>query len=51
MPITINLLTSVHPSLSWNFKPVKPKITVTPGEVTSVEYTVENLGIVKLLLE
>ena len=43
-PITINLLTSVHPNLSWEFKPVKPKIFVKPGEVTTVEYIVENLG-------
>ena len=27
-PITINLLTGVHPNLSWKFKPVKPKIFV-----------------------
>ena len=43
-PIVINLLTSVHPNLDWNFKPTKPKITVKPGEVTAVEYTVENLS-------
>ena len=43
-PISINLLTSVHPDLSWNFQPVKPKIVVTPGEVVTVEYIVENLG-------
>jgi cytochrome c oxidase assembly protein subunit 11 len=43
-PITINLLTSVHPNLIWEFRPVKPKIFVKPGEVTIVEYTVENLG-------
>ena len=43
-PITINLLTGVHPNLSWGFKPVKPKIFVKPGEVTTVEYLVENLG-------
>ena len=43
-PITINLLTSVHPNLSWEFKPVKPKIFVKPGEVLTVEYIVENLG-------
>ena len=30
-PISINLLTSVHPDLSWNFQPVQPKIVVTPG--------------------
>ena len=42
-PITINLLTSVHPNLIWEFKAVKPKIFVKPGEVTIVEYTVENL--------
>ena len=43
-PISINLLTSVHPDLPWNFKPVEPKIVVVPGEVTTVEYIVENLG-------
>jgi len=43
-PISINLLTSVHPDLSWNFQPVEPKIVVVPGEVTTVEYIVENLG-------
>ena len=42
--ITINLLTSVHPNLSWGFKPVKPKIFVKPGEVITVDYLVENLG-------
>ena len=43
-PISINLLTSVHPDLQWNFLPVKPSIEVKPGEVTTVEYIVENLG-------
>ena len=43
-PISINLLTSVHPNLSWSFKPVEPKIIVKPGEVINVKYTVENLG-------
>ena len=43
-PITINLLTSVHPNLPWNFKSVKSEIIVKPGEVTTVEYIVENLG-------
>ena len=43
-PISINLLTSVHPDLSWNFRSVEPKIVVKPGEVTTVEYIVENLG-------
>ena len=42
--ITINLLTSVHPSLPWSFKTIKPKILVKPGEVTTIEYIVENLG-------
>ena len=42
--ISINLLTSVHPNLDWNFKSVEPKIFVKPGEVTTVEYMVENLG-------
>jgi len=43
LPVTINLLTSVHPNLSWSFKPLKPKILIKPGEVTTVEYVVENL--------
>ena len=43
-PISVNLLTSVHPKLSWNFKPVKSKINVKPGEVVTVEYIVENFG-------
>ena len=43
-PISINLLTSVHPDLPWNFQPKEPKILVKPGEVTTVEYIVENLG-------
>ena len=43
-PISINLLTSVHPNLTWNFKPVISKISIKPGEVTTIEYTVENLG-------
>ena len=43
-PISINLLTSVHPNLSWNFKPVNSEVVVKPGEVTTIEYIVENLG-------
>ena len=43
-PIEINLLTSVHSNLLWDFKPVKSKITVKPGDVTTIEYIVENLG-------
>ena len=42
-PITINLLTSVHPDLPWNFKPLEPKISVRPGEVITIEYIVDNL--------
>jgi len=42
-PISINLLTNVHPDLSWNFRPVESKIVVKPGEVITVEYIVENL--------
>ena len=43
-PITINLIASVHPNLSWDFKPVKPSIKIKLGEVTTAEYIVENLG-------
>ena len=46
-PISINLLTSVHPNLSWSFKPVQPKINVKPGDVTTIEYIIENLGSVE----
>jgi len=41
-PIIINLLTSVHPSLPWNFKTLDKKIIVKPGDVTTIEYIVEN---------
>ena len=43
-PISINLLTSVHPNLTWSFNPLKSDIKVLPGEVTTIEYVVENLG-------
>tara|TARA_Y100001970_G_C13876012_1_gene671456 strand:+ start:81 stop:584 length:504 start_codon:yes stop_codon:yes gene_type:complete len=43
-PLSINLLTSVHPNLAWNFKPTKSKIFVKPGEVATIEYIVENFG-------
>ncbi len=43
-PISINLLTSVHPKLPWRFQPTKPKIFVKPGEVVTIEYEVENLS-------
>ena len=43
-PISINLLTSVHKNLSWNFKPEKDKIFVKPGEVVTIEYIIENLS-------
>ena len=43
-PISINLLTSVHPNLSWDFKAVNSELFVKPGEVTTIEYIVENLG-------
>jgi len=43
-PISINLITSVHPNLSWRFKPINSKIVMQPGEVITIEYEVENLG-------
>tara|TARA_Y100000590_G_scaffold348346_1_gene399304 strand:+ start:395 stop:895 length:501 start_codon:yes stop_codon:yes gene_type:complete len=46
-PLSINLLTSVHPNLPWNFKPVKSKIKIKPGEVVTIEYIVENLSSTK----
>ena len=44
-PISINLFTIVHPNLNWSFKSVKSEISINPGEVTTVEYIVENLGV------
>jgi len=44
-PISINLLTSVHPNLDWSFKATKQNITVIPGEVITIEYNVKNLGV------
>ena len=44
IPISINLLTIVHPELSWIFKPVESKIIIQPGEVKTIEYIVENLA-------
>ena len=41
-PISINLITSVHPSLPWTFKAIKSKVIANPGEVISIEYQVEN---------
>jgi cytochrome c oxidase assembly protein subunit 11 len=43
-PIVINLLTSVHPKLLWKFRPLNLKVTVMPGDVTTIEYIVENIG-------
>ena len=43
-PIVINLITNVHPNLPWSFKAVDKKIIVKPGEVRTIEYTVENLS-------
>ena len=42
-PITVNLLTNVHPNLPWDFKTIDSKIIVKPGEVKTIEYVVENL--------
>jgi len=43
-PIKINLLTSSHKSLLWKFKPTKPIVFVRPGDVTTIDYIVENLS-------
>ena len=42
-PITINLLTNVHPNLPWNFKALSKSVVVTPGEVKTIDFFVENL--------
>ena len=43
-PIVINLITNVHPNLHWSFQSIDKKISVIPGEVRTLEYTVENLS-------
>ena len=43
-PIVINLLTSVHPDLPWRFEALNQKVVVTPGDIKTIEYRVENLG-------
>ena len=43
-PIKINLLTSSHKNLSWKFRPAEPIIFIRPGDVTTIEYFVENLS-------
>ena len=43
-PVSVNLITSVHPDLSWDFKPMNSEVLVKPGEVATIEYIVENLG-------
>ena len=30
--VSVNLLTSVHPDLSWSFKPLKKKLLMKPGD-------------------
>jgi cytochrome c oxidase assembly protein Cox11 len=42
-PIIINLITSVHPDLPWSFRALNKKIIIKPGDVTTIEYIVENL--------
>ena len=43
-PIKINLLAVVHPNLPWKFYPTNPIFFIKPGEVTTIEYMVENLS-------
>ena len=42
--INVRLITSVHPSLPWKFSAKEPNIIIQPGEVTTIEYIVENLS-------
>ena len=44
VPISINLITNVHPDLPWTFKALKSKVFANPGEVISIEYQVENIS-------
>jgi len=43
-PIKINLLSSSHKNLPWKFESLASVIFVKPGDVTTIEYTVENLS-------
>ena len=40
--INVRLITSVHPSLPWEFSAKEPNIKIRPGEVETIEYIVEN---------
>ncbi len=42
--INVRLITSVHPSLPWQFSTKEPNIKIKPGEVKTIEYIVENLS-------
>ena len=43
-PIKINLLATTHKKLHWKFKPIDSVVFVKPGEVTTIEYIVENMS-------
>ena len=43
-PLTVNLLTSVHPSLPWSFKPIKPKLFIKPGRCLAEQTAVKAPG-------
>jgi len=43
-PIKVNLISSSHKNLPWKFKSSESVIFVKPGDVTTIEYTVENLS-------
>ena len=43
-PISIKLITSVHKDLPFEFKTKKKRLKIFPGEITTINYFVKNLG-------
>ncbi len=42
--INAKLITSVHKNLSFEFQTEEKKITITPGEIKTINYTVKNFS-------
>ncbi len=43
-PIKVKLITSVHKDLPFKFETNKKNITIVPGEIKTINYTVKNLS-------
>ena len=42
--INVKLITSVHKDLTFKFQTDQKKITITPGEIKTINYTVKNFS-------